>query len=218
MTYAIVQKELVVPELERLKRAFSVSPDLTGLDAQTAANDAYGILLRGVQPGQATALREALLAELIETEMVEETKLPVIPPAKIARQAEFQPGHLTLYDSMRHPSEISWADIMFIAAGYVRMREVRRHRTAPEEPSLHGAGVAVDMASSSQSREEERHHLLVDILLTSGTGRFSIDAGEFSFDHLGARLSDDLAVNFVFLVQDLAAMAPHAGLDRKSVV
>jgi len=40
MTYAIVQQELIVPDVEQLKRAFSVSPDLTTLDAQTAANDA----------------------------------------------------------------------------------------------------------------------------------------------------------------------------------
>ena len=43
MTYAIVQKELVVPELESLKRAFSVWPALTGIDAQTSANDAFGL-------------------------------------------------------------------------------------------------------------------------------------------------------------------------------
>jgi len=214
MTYAIVQKELVVPELEQLKRAFSVSPLLTSLDAQTAANDAYGILLRGVEADQAKALREALLAERIETELVEEARLPVIPPAKIARQAEFQPGHLTLYDSMRRPSEISWVDIMFIAAGYVRIREARKQRVAPEEPSLHGAGVAVDLASSIQSRDEEHHHLLADIFLKGGVSRYSITAGEFSFEHLGRRMSADLAVNFVFLIQDLAAAAPHAGLNR----
>jgi len=214
MTYAIVQKELVVPELEALKRAFSVSPLLTSLDAQTVANDAYGILLRGVEVGQANALREALLVERIETELVEESKLPVIPPAKVARQAEFHAGHLKLYDSMRHPSEIHWTDIMFIAAGYVRVREMRKQRTTPEEPSLHGAGVAVDVASSVSSREEEHHRLLLDIFLNAGNARYSITAEEFSFDHLGARMSHDVAVNFVLLLQDLAQAAPHAGLNR----
>jgi hypothetical protein len=214
MTYAIVQRELVVPELDRLKRAFGVSPLLTSLDAQTAANDAYGILLRGVEAEQAKALRDALHAERIETEVVEEAKLPAIPPAKIARQAEFQPGHLILYDSMRRPSEIPWTDIMFIAAGYVRIREARKQRVAPEEPSLHGASPAVDLASSIESREEEHRHLLVDIFLKAGATRYSITAGDFSFEHLGRRMSADLAVNYVFLIQDLAAAAPHAGLNR----
>src|SRR5215510_2472808 len=101
MAYAIVQKELVVPELDQLKRAFTVSPRLTSLDAQTVANDAYGILLRDLPENEATTLREALLKEGIAAELVEEGKLPTIPPAKIARQAEFQPTHLTVYDSMK---------------------------------------------------------------------------------------------------------------------
>jgi hypothetical protein len=214
MAYAIVQKELVVPELEQLKRAFTVSPRLTSLDAQTVANDAYGILLRDLPANEAAALREALLKEGVATELVEEGKLPTIPPAKIARQAEFQPTHLTLYDSMKRASEILWSDIIFIAAGYVRMREVRRHRTSLDEPSLVGAGVAVDLASGAESHEEQHYHLLLDIFLTTGTSRYSVTADEFAFDHLGARLSDDLAVNFVFLIQDLVARAPQAGLNR----
>jgi len=213
MKYAIVQKDLVVPELEQLKRAFRVSPALTELDAQTAFHDAYGILLRGVESEEAQALHAALRHEGVETEIVEEGRLPAIPPAKIARQVEFQPTHLTLYDSMRKASEVSWGDIMFIAAGYVRLREVRKQRNA-SEPSLHGAGVAVDLTSDGAAREVEHHHLLLDIFLNGGALRHSIRADEFSFDHLGARQSDDLSINFVFLVQDLVEHAPHAGLNR----
>lgn len=214
MAYAIMQKELVVPELEQLKRAFRVSPRLTSLDAQTVANDAYGILLRDLPANEATTLRDALYKEGIATELVEEAKLPAIPPAKIARQAEFQPTHLTLYDSMKRASEILWSDIIFIAAGYVRLREMRKQRTVLDEPSLVGAGVAVDLANSGESREEQHYHLLLDIFLASGTSRYSVTADDFAFDHLGARLSDDLAVNFVFLIQDLVAQAPQAGLNR----
>ena len=214
MTFALVQKELVVPELEQLKRAFTVSPLLTGLDAQTAANDAYGILLRGLEGEQAQALRAALLHEGVETEMVEEGKLPVIPSAKHARQVEFQQTHLTLYDSMRHASEVSWSDIMFIAAGYVRMREASRHRVVSAEPVIHAAGITHDLTGAAKPREEDHHHLLLDIFLNGGAARYSVAADDFVFDHPGARRSGDLAINFVFLVQDLAEQAPHAGLNR----
>src|SRR5689334_7745219 len=141
MAFAILQKELVVPDVEQLKRAFAVLPILTSLDAQTAANDAYGIVLRGLDAEQAGKLQAALAHENVETEVVPESKLPVIPPAKIARQVEFQPSHLTLYDSMRRASAVPWGDIMFVAAGYVRMREVRKQRSNSDEPSLHGAGI-----------------------------------------------------------------------------
>src|SRR5262245_2011024 len=153
MAYAIVQKELVVPGVDQLKRAFSVSPLLTGLDAQTSANDAYGILLRGVPADEANALQDALQREGIETELVEESKLPVAPPSKIARQAEFHPSHLTLYDPMKRASEVPWNEIMLIAAGYVRIREVRKHRGALEEAA---------------PREEEHDHMLLEIFLNGG--------------------------------------------------
>ena len=87
MTYAIVQRELIVPELDRLKRAFSVWPALTGIDAQTSANDAFGILLRGLELEQASLLHNALLKEGIETVVVEEAKLPALPPARRRRRA-----------------------------------------------------------------------------------------------------------------------------------
>jgi hypothetical protein len=212
--YAIVQKELIVPELDRLKRAFSVSPLLTGIDAQTAANDAYGIVLRGQDLDQALALQEALQREHIETELVEESKLPTIPPAHVARQMEFHPTHLTIFDSMKRASEVAWQDLMFIAAGYVRMREVRKHRATLEEPASHAPGIAQDMLSGLTSREEQHHHLLLELFLKDRNIRYSAVADDFVFDHLGSRVSDDPAMNFVFLVQDLAEEAPHAGQNR----
>lgn len=205
MAYAIVQKELVVPDLERLKRAFIVSPLLTDLDAQTAVNDAYGILLRGLDITQAKTLQQALLMEGIETELVEEAKLPTIPPPKVARQAEFLESHLTVYDSLRRPSEISWKDLMFIAAGYVRTRDGRRRTNGGDE---------TQSTNSGKGKSEGHYQMLVEIFLNGGAGRCSITADEFTFDCLGAGQTDDPAMNFVFLVQELARHAPHAGLNR----
>lgn len=202
MAYAILQKDLVVPEVEQLQRAFRVSPDLTRLDAQTAANDAFGILLRGVESSQAVALRDALQRESVETVLVEESKLPVIPPARIVQQMEFHAAHVTLYDPMRRAATLSWRDIVFVAAGYVRMREARRRHGLSSEGSTHAPGL-----------EEEHQHMVLEIFGSSGT-RYSLSAEEFVFDHPGAQPSDDLAMNFVSLVQDLAREAPHAGLNR----
>lgn len=211
--YAIVQKELIVPDVQQLKRAFSVSPLLTGIDAQTAANDAYGILLRGQELDQAKALQEALLLENVDTELVEESKLPVIPSAHVVEQMQFQTTHLTLFDPMKRASEVPWQNLMFIAAGLVRMREVRKHRATLEEPSSHVPGIAQDTLRGTSSREEEHHHLLFDLFLKDGK-RYSANADDFVFTNLGSRASDDLAMNFVLLIQDLAKAAPHAGLNQ----
>jgi hypothetical protein len=213
MTYAILQKELVVPDVEQLRRAFTVSPLLTGLDAQTAASDAYGILLRGLEAEHATTLREALLRERVETEIVDESTLPAIALGKTAKQAAFSPTHLTLYDSLNRPSTVSWKEIMFIAAGYVRTGDVRKHRSAVEEARLRSAAASLGDTPGAASPEDQ-YRLLLEIFLHGGTARYSIAADEFAFDHLGERLSDDPAINFVLLVQDLAEKAPDAGLNR----
>ena len=70
MPYALLQKQMLPPTVEQLKRAFSVWPALTEIDAQTAANDAFGILLKGLQLEQATLLHETLQNESVETEIV----------------------------------------------------------------------------------------------------------------------------------------------------
>lgn len=198
MTYAIVQRELVVPELDRLKRAFSVRPEFTGLDAATAAGDAFGILLRGLDLEQADALQSALMRERIDTVVVEEPKLPTLTPGRIGRQAELDAAHLTLFDPMRRAVKVAWADIGLIAAGLVKMREPRKPR-----PGL-----------DAESKEELLRHLALEIFLRDGAGRLSIAGDDFDYAHLGQKLSADAAVNFVFLVQQLAQNAPHAGLNR----
>ena len=63
-------------------------------------------------------------------------------------------------------------------------------------------------------RAREQQQLMLEIFLRAGGGRFSIDGGEFAYDHLGPRLSEDRAVNFVSLVQDIVQRAPQAGLSR----
>ncbi|HXI51966.1 MAG TPA: hypothetical protein VNH84_10690 [Candidatus Saccharimonadales bacterium] len=213
MLYAILQKELVLPEVEKLRRAFSVSPLLTKLDAQTAFNDAYGILLRGQEEEHAKLIQAALQEEKVETELVEEAKLPALPVARIARQMAYEPEHLILTDPMQRQARAAWSDILLIAAGYVKLREVRRHRSALEESPTHAAGIGEDMRSDSTAREEEHPHMLLELFLHGGT-RYSLQADEFSFEHLGARQTDDLSLDFVAVVRDVAERAPQAGQNR----
>jgi hypothetical protein len=152
--------------------------------------------------------------EQVKTVLVEEDKLPLLPQAHVMRQVEFSPGHLTIFDPMRRTTEIPWKDIMFVAAGYVHMRERRKQRSALEEAVTHPAGFAQDLLSGVSEREEESYRLLLDVYLQGGLSRFSMVADEFVFEHLGSRMTEDLSMNFVLLAQELAQGAPHAGLNR----
>jgi len=201
MGYVIMQKELIVPELEQLKRAFTVLPTLTELDAQTVANDAFGIIMRGLELDQATLLRDSLLAESVETLIVSESLLPALPTAKIVKQVGLLEDHLKVYDSMKRETVLPWRDIMFLAAGLVRVRATHRVRE-------------LEVVGGTRTKEELTDHLLLDLFLNGGAVRYSITAEDFSFERAGASLSDDRPTNFVFLVQELAQHAPHAGQNR----
>jgi len=207
MSYAIMQKELVVPEVGQLVRAFRALPSLTEIDAHTTANDAYGILMKGLEVEEASTLQDALLKEAVATEVIDESELPVIPPAKLVKQVEFLPAHLSMYDPMGRRFSLPWSDLMFIAAGNVRLRELRKTGSPHEEPRP-------DSVNPAKSKEEAQFHLMLEIVLAGGISRYSIKADDFVFNHLGARLTSQLPQNFALLVRELAQFAPHAGLNR----
>ncbi len=212
MPYAIMQRELTAPAVDQLKQAFRVLPTLRELDAHTAAHDAFGILLRGLDVEDASALHDALLKQGVETEVIEESELPVMPPAKVIKQMDFLPAHLVMYDPMGRSFALPWREIMLIAAGDVRLPEFRKAR-APEPASLAGAA-ANHPANEARSRDAAQFHLVLELVLAGGISRYSVVADEFGFDYLGGRLTKSLARNFALLVQDLTEFAPHAGLNR----
>lgn len=214
MSYVIMQSDLTPPPVDQIQKAFRTLPGLTAIDAQNMVNGAFGILNRGLEVEQASALQDALLKEGVETVVVEESELPVIPPAKLVKQADFLPSYLSMYDPMGRTFTLSWRDIMFIAAGNVRLQEFRKIKTTHEEPQFYGSGISYDTISDVKSKEEAVLHLLLEIVLVGGVSRYSITADDFVFNYLGTRLTNSVPANFALLVQDLAQHAPHAGLNR----
>jgi hypothetical protein len=212
MRYAVLQKELVAPDLEALKRGCRVLPSLRDLDAQNMFQDSYGILINGLDVLDASALQEALQAEGIATHVVEESELPIVPPAKVIRQIEFLQAHLNMYDPMGRVFALPWQDIMLLAAGNVRMPEFRKVKPAHEEQQFHG--MSHDTFSDSRAREGTHPQLLLEIFLVGGVARYTITGETFDFGHLDSRLTPNLQANFSLLLEDLVQFAPHAGLNR----
>ena len=52
--FAILQRSLEIPDVERLKRAFRSVKCLTDSDAHTLARDAFGILVKNLSPTRFT--------------------------------------------------------------------------------------------------------------------------------------------------------------------
>src|SRR5260370_2710680 len=121
MTCAVMQKssqpEVQAPAIEQLKRAFSKIPGLTAYDANKYCRETFGIIARNFTGEQATVLQAALAAEGIETEVVEESRLPALPAGKIVKRAEIAPHPLMIYDPVGQHFPIEWCHVMVITEG-----------------------------------------------------------------------------------------------------
>jgi len=152
----------------------------------------------------ASAMQDALMKQSIEVEVVEESELPVLPPSKVIKQIEFLPGQLSMYDPMGRVFALPWSDLMVIAAGNVHLRDYRKAAYSPAEAAH----------NNEVPRGHEKLHLMLELVLAGGVARYSMIADEFVFNHLGARLTKDMARNFEAVVRELSENASHAGLNR----
>lgn len=222
MNYAILQTTLDLPDFDKLRRAFRSVSSLTDADAHILGNDAFGILVKGKPLAEATTLQAALRAEGIETHVIPEDDLPALPPTKFLNRVAASPEALTICDPVGRSFAVEWGHVMLIAAGSVRTVDFTRTETSRPVQRRHSLGLGTsygyeDQETEVRFKEERNAHFLLEIILTRGVARYSINAGPAApllFRYLGERRTGSLAQNFALLVQDLMTYAPHAAVNR----
>ena len=243
MNYAVLQKTLEIPDVEKLKAAFTGIPGLTAADAAILAKDAFGVLVKGKSQEVAGKLSGTLRAHGIETLVVPESELPVLPPTKFLRRLECQTQGLVIYDAIGRPFTVEWRHVSLIAIGNVLTTEFKRTTAAPLTDTLTecdsntlglvdlAVGMPVDIKlgfsphstgfSTTRtrfgSREEPNYQLVLEILLGRAAARFTCEFEKTSpllFLYLGTRHTKDFTANLTLLVQDLCRFAPQAAVNR----
>ncbi len=215
MRHAVLQTDLNPPGHDQLLRAFRAVPGLTPYDASILGNDAFGVLVKNFSAEQALALHGALRGEGVETEIVEQSLLPEMPPAKTVQRLECQPEHLLIFDPLGNSFPLEWRHVLIIAAGAVRLSDFVRQQKARTVRRANASGHRVpDVEYETVTREEQNFHLLGEIIITGAALRYSFAADTFNFTGLGARRPESLVENFGLFLRDLAQFAPHAGLNR----
>jgi len=223
--FAILQRSLEIPDVEKLKRAFRSVKGLTDTDAHTLAKDAFGILVNNLSPADAMTLQGALGAEGIEAVVVLQSDLPQLPQVKFVQQMDCLPNTLVVHDAIGREFPVPWEQIMLIAAGRVSLTVFEQQRVTPSQPPFQAAldswwpvaprGRSVSQPSPEYvSRESRMPALLLEVLLVRAVMRFQIEGERFRFKYLGDRKRPDVAENFALLVRDLMQFAPHALVNR----
>jgi hypothetical protein len=223
--FAVVQRSLEIPGVEKLKRAFRSVKCLTESDAHTLANDAFGILVKNLTAGDAMTLQAALSAEHIDTAVVLQSDLPQLPSVKFVRQMDCLAEALVVHDAIGRQFSVRWDQVMLVAAGSVRLTVFGQEKVTPARslwqtevaswsPFRPRRGIVNDPAPEYVSRERQSSKLLLELLLTGAVMRFQVEAARFRFDYLGDRKRPELTENFALLAQDVMKSAPRAIVNR----
>jgi hypothetical protein len=230
MNHAVMQTGANAPELEQLRRAFQGVPGLTGLDAMAFGLVPFGMLARGLELEQATALKSALAVQGVEAELARETDLPKLPEAHFVDRVDGTEDALLLFDVLERKFSIPWDDVLLIAAGRVLTVEFKRVGRPvgsainvsdsfwQADLSIGGfqGGPAIS-ARQYETQEATKPQLLLEIVPAGGAVRYSVNVNKCAvqlFRYLAERRTPNILSNFTLLVEDLALGAPQATLNR----
>jgi hypothetical protein len=227
MRFAVLQKTFEPVSLEQLGVAFAKIPGLTAMDAAVQCEGAFGILVRNFTGEQASALQAGLRMQGVETEIVPENALPVLPIAKQIRRAEIRPECFSIQDQLLMKSSIAWNRIAFIAAGWIQQSAFVRKRTEWEEvrtEMIHLGGMMMIPIQHTEtkfeyaSRESSAWVLRADLVIAGEPfTRVSIEENRFDFFAEGKRTTDNLPYHFHVLLRGIMKHCPNAVLSRGAI-
>jgi len=219
MSWAVMQTDWEPPTAEQLKNAFAQVPELTALDAAVLGRDAFGVLARGFDAAQAAAMQAALAAQGVETELVPEGTLTELPAPRKLSRVEFTPEALRIDNLLGQILALEWHDILVIAAGHARLTDFKTELVDKVKFVRNPRGRYVLAAvTESNTTEEQKDHLLLEIITCGAAQRYHITADHreatLLFQCLGERRTRRPATDLCLLVQDLAKFAPAAVLNH----
>jgi len=212
MPFAIIQKELTDIPTDVLTAALRHVPWLTKHDAHFLARDAFGVLVGRLSFNEASSVQAILAEGGVETEVVDQSDIPTLPPPKTLPRIDCLVENLLVYDALNRPKPIDWSLVRVIAAGLVTITEIERtSRQRVHRVTSNGVPI---MTTEFSSKERPKDHLVVEILVEAMPPRYQARGDSLHYGYLGARQSFRAEDNFMVLLADLHEAAPHAVLSR----
>src|ERR1039458_3881212 len=214
MSCAVMQTDPDPPSADQIKNAFAQVPELTAMDAAILGRNAFGVLAKGFDLAQASAMQAALAAQGVGTEVVEEAALTELPAPRQLTKVEFTPEALRIEDLLGRSFPLEWNNISVIAAGRARLVDFKTEMVERLRAVSEGRHFTMKLVTQAETTEEQNDHWLLEII-TGGAAlrcRAMADQPEamLLFQCLGERRGRDPAGNLTLFVQELAKFAPAA--------
>jgi hypothetical protein len=167
-------------------------------------------------------MQSALAAHGVETEVVEDPVLTELPLARQLTKVTFTPEALQIHDVMGRSFPLQWNDILVIAAGRTWMTDftsdlVSRVVGLANRGYAPRGDYAPKVKVEKVTKEEQREHLLLEIITRGAALRYHVTADVpetlLLFQCLGECRCNEPATNLSLFVQELARFAPEAILN-----
>lgn len=215
MKFAVLQKDLNVPEVEKLARGLTRVPGFAAIDAHTFAKDGFGILVRNLDAERARALQVSLEQEEIQTDVVAEQDLPVLPQTKFVSRVDSIEAGLLIYDPLGRTFNLPWEHVFMVAAGSVTLGEFQTHRQVTRVIKDERGKTLNEYENRTKEIRTDRY--LLEIIVSKAVLRYSIAADVALFRSLGTRVTRDDLQNFSMVLQDIFRFVPNAAVNRGAV-
>ncbi len=212
MKFALVQTSLDPISVEQLRAAFRGSARMTAADAHFVAMDAYGVLVRELEIGDASSLQLSLQNQGVETQVVAQDQLPQLPATKFLRKLECQAGGLVILDPLNRPITLEWRQLLLVAAGNVATTP------SPAFPRTTVPGFGSTPPPSPtppiDAHGEPPLELVLEIVMGGGTTRYSVRAEQLLTPRSAPDQGREPQALFSSLTKGICAHAPKAILNR----
>jgi hypothetical protein len=213
-TFSLLQVSLEQTiDLESLEDASAAAPSIARTDCAFIHRDLFGIVVSGLERDEAIAFQAELGNRDFPTELVADRELPVLHEGFRIQRIECGDEVLVLTDSMGRVRTRPIAELVFIAAGFLKQIEIKTewHQRLDFGGGRRGVPQVVN---ERESREESELLFRLDFFFWSEPNRLhAVLAENTAIFHQGQplRLRNDHALDEL-----MAAMANLVPQDRLS--
>lgn len=209
-----------------IANAVSAARKIPFQDAARLARMAWGVIEEGMSKDEATDLAARLKAQGVEAVVLPSNLMEEVPQPLVANALNFLPGQLEAFVKNAPKETFPLDGIRLLAAAGVKQTIVSKIKVK-EGPSptqravsmgLMMAGLPIPIGGKSREVEKTKEttdlFFYLDLYLRKPTRRIRVDAQDFNFACLKARMGYSVPQNFRTLVQELARLCPQASTSR----
>ena len=218
-TYSLLQRSLDQSiDLESLEAATVAIPSIARADCRRIHRELFGIMLCGLERGEAETLRVELSRRNFPTDLVADDDLPVLREPFTIQRFDIDGLDLVFADALGHVQTRPLADLEFLAAGFME-RLSRKSVLVADGNTVHDPHLPRDSPLEIRYREEAVREFRLDFFFATEPARLRCMLNEnnvlfYNDQSLRLRHTDELLGMIRGLNEMLPPSRSNQGLKR----